>query len=241
MNEKLLFEKYHKNSCILIPSRIGSTRFPEKMIADIGNGQTLVEKVFSECTKTDLDTYVLTDYTNSDKLDIEYIMTDSNLRNGTERCSNAIKNNKILEKYDYIINVQGDMIDVNNDMILNILKSFNDHSFLVTLYSDMSKTERLDRNVVKAIHSNDQARWFCRDICSYGDRHIGVYGYSYHMLRDFYPNNESKHEKIEKLEQLRWIESGMSLHVKKVNFNGIEINTKKELEMWKECHDEFNS
>jgi 3-deoxy-manno-octulosonate cytidylyltransferase (CMP-KDO synthetase) len=67
---------------------------------------------------------------------------------------------------------------------------------------------------------------------SYGDRHLGIYGYN-RIAKSYY--NVSKkfvEEDIEKLEQLRWIQNGIKVGVVEVEFNGIEINTPEDLELW---------
>ena len=44
---------------------------------------------------------------------------------------------------------------------------------------------------------------------------------------------QSQEEKIEKLEQLRFLQNGVSINIRKVNFNGMEINTPEDLEKWR--------
>jgi len=66
----------------------------------------------------------------------------------------------------------------------------------------------------------------------YGDQHLGVYGYKREALALYDTLVSTREERIEKLEQLRWLKSGWSMSVFPVEFNGIEINTPQDMEKW---------
>ncbi len=217
-------------TAILIPARLASTRFPNKMLADL-NGIPLIKHVYEKCAATGLDTYVLTD----SKLIASVVpkdavvMTSVEHTNGTSRCMEAIGNP--LE-YDWYVNVQGDMPDITEDIIFAVRDELQ-YSDVSTAYTTMEEADRADPNVVKMIHSRDRAHWFLRAPLSYGDRHLGVYGYT-RMSKSIYTvTKKFIEEDIEKLEQLRWIQNGIKLGTVEVDFNGIEINTVQDLEQWK--------
>lgn len=219
-------------TAILIPARLNSTRFPKKMLADL-NGVPLIQHVYQKCAATGLDTYVLTD---SDEIasvlpiDSKFIIMSENYHNnGTSRCMEAIGNP--LE-YDWFVNVQGDMPDITKDIIFAVRDSLK-HSDVSTAYTKMNNIDRADPNIVKMIHSRERVHWFLRAPLSYGDRHLGVYGYT-RMIKSIYSvSKKFPEEDIEKLEQLRWIQNGIRLGVVEVEFDGIEINTPDDLEYWK--------
>ena len=82
-------------------------------------------------------------------------------------------------------------------------------------------------STVKLIRAGDKALWFGRGMTGYGDWHLGVYGYrTMHWLciRTW----KKQEERVEKLEQLRWLKAGWTIGCTRVDFNGIEINTEKD-------------
>jgi 3-deoxy-manno-octulosonate cytidylyltransferase (CMP-KDO synthetase) len=200
------------------------------MLADL-NGIPLIKHVYEKCAATGLDTYVLTD----SKLIASVVpkdavvMTSVEHTNGTSRCMEAIGNP--LE-YDWYVNVQGDMPDITEDIIFAVRDELQ-YSDVSTAYTTMEEADRADPNVVKMIHSRDRAHWFLRAPLSYGDRHLGVYGYT-RMSKSIYTvTKKFIEEDIENLEQLRWIQNGIKIGTVEVDFNGIEINTVQDLEQWK--------
>jgi len=91
---------------------------------------------------------------------------------------------------------------------------------------------RNDPNSVKMIHSRGRAHWFLRASLTYGDHHLGVYGYNREAKAMYTTSRKFIEEDIEKLEQLRWIQNGIKIGVVEVEFDGIEINTPEDLEKW---------
>ena len=59
-----------------------------------------------------------------------------------------------------------------------------------------------------------------------------MYGYSKRALKAYRSLIQFDEEKIEKLEQLRWLQNGYDISVFEVEFNGMEINTPEELKEW---------
>ena len=202
---------------IVIPARLDSTRLKEKMLIKF-DGEPLIRLVFDKCRLMGHDTYVVTD---SEKI-AQYItignviMTDK-AENGTARIASVLDK---LDKYDVIVNVQGDMLDITVETLGPLLGEclFND---VTTCY-----TEGCKPNDVKVIHQEGKAMWFTRAPVGYGDRHLGIYAYKPHILQSYdlftdkYPQ--------ENLEQNRIL--GMyDINVVKVKYDGKEINTEQDL------------
>jgi len=212
---------------ILIPARYDSTRFPGKPLADLG-GTPMVERVYNTCVESGLDTYVLTDderigtLFNSDNV----IYSDQEFHNGTERCAYASG----MLPYDAFINVQGDMPDVTVDMINRVGQLAP--TGLITAWTEMPELLQSDPNCVKIVHNNIIAHWCGRGLTT-GDRHIGIYGYPKDLLAQ-YGHKPDRYETHERLEQLRWLADGHRLRVRRVDFNGIEINTPEDARVWNE-------
>lgn len=215
---------------ILIPARINSSRFPEKMIQDL-NGTSLIRRVYNKCCETGYDTYVLTDsYKIHDLIpNGKCLFTKDSHENGTSRCMEIINN---ILHYDKYINVQGDMPDISKKIIYEVEKLLDFYD-VSTVYTEMNFEDRKNSNVVKMIHNTKYAHWFLRNSIDYGDRHLGVYGYKSTSKVFFEKSVKYVEETIEDLEQLRWIQNDVKIGVSKVNFTGIEINTFQDLLKWK--------
>lgn len=218
-------------SVIIIPARLDSTRLPGKPLADI-NGKPMIQWVYEACKKSDVeDVFVTTDsvkvYDNVIQFGGSAIMTGV-CKTGTERVIEAV--DKLLSEYEFIINVQGDEPTINpNDInaILRLLKK--EPQSVATLVSKISEEERSDRNVVKAFTQGHQIVMFTRSPL-YSDspyffRHLGTYGFSNVTLNKIKQlTSESKNEKAESLEQLRWADSNISFtcSITESSFKGID-------------------
>lgn len=215
-------------TAILIPARYNSSRFPGKMMEKL-NGVPLVEHVYNICAATGLDTYVLTDHQDIyNYMGGNRCLMTQDAENGTERCMQVI--DEVLQ-YDRYINVQGDMPDITEDIIRAVEKELQ-RSDVSTAYTPMDFNLRSDPNSVKMIHSRGRAHWFLRASLTYGDHHLGVYGYNREAKAMYNASTKYIEEDIEKLEQLRWIQNGMRIGAVEVEFDGIEINTPEDLEKW---------
>lgn len=218
-------------TAILIPARLNSSRFPKKMLAEL-NGYPLIKHVFDRCANAGYETYVLTDSKEiADILPYKHvIMTSTEHENGTSRCMEVI--DEVLQ-YDRYINVQGDMPDITPEIIRAVEWELQ-RSDVATAYTPMDFNLRNDPNSVKMIHSRGRAHWFLRASLTYGDHHLGVYGYNREAKAMYNASTKFVEEDIEKLEQLRWIQNGIKIGVVEVEFDGIEINTPEDLEKWHE-------
>ena len=221
------------STAILIPARYNSTRFPGKPLAMLDN-VPMIKRVYDACTASKIPTYVLTDdmrifnIFGPDKCFIEQV----DYANGTERCAGAIKHD-FFSEYDQFINVQGDMPDVTVEMIEKCAESLSYNYSVSTVYTNMPEEMQNDPNSVKMIHAYpNQALWFGRGITGYGEWHLGVYGYKRNALVA-YPNLKvTQEETIEQLEQLRWLKSGWKIGAQSVYFNGVEINSPEDVDIW---------
>ena len=140
-----------------------------------------------------------------------------------------------MQKYDQFINVQGDMPDVTQEMIHKCIVSLNQYE-VSTVYTEMTEELQNDPNSVKLIRSDHNALWFGRGMTGYGDWHLGVYGYHKAALRAYPHLQVPKEERIEKLEQLRWLKNGWQIGCLSVQYNGVEINSPEDVEEWHSKH-----
>lgn len=221
------------NTAILIPARYASTRYPGKPLTML-NGKTMIERVVETCKASGYDTYVLTDNKTiaqaAKAAGVDFYIDTHDYENGTERCAGAVHSRK-FDDYDQFINVQGDMPDVTVEMIEKAKMALNYYP-LGTVFTDMPEDKQMDPNSVKMVRSGDQALWFGRGMTGYGEWHLGVYSYKKNAL-ELYPHMRvEKEERVEKLEQLRWLKNGWQMGCYRVSFNGVEINTPEDVEEW---------
>ena len=215
-------------TAVVIPARLDSTRFPNKMLAEL-NGVPLIKCVYEKCKQSGLSTYVVTPDEKIKDVIGENTILVGDAENGTERCALASE----YINYSNFINVQGDMPDITPDIINKVMNGLENYD-VVTAYSKMPEGLRNDPNSVKIIHNGKTAKWFGRGITGYGDHHLGIYGYKNYILENYTNLKIYPEENIERLEQLRWIQNDVKLGVVEVEFNGIEINTEEDLNKWQE-------
>ena len=116
---------------IIIPARIGSSRFPNKVLADIGGIPMVIRTAM---TVADIDTVVIA--TDSQEVidiakshGIQAVMTSSTHQSGTDRIYEAAQNLGLAED-EIIINVQGDEPFIETEVvqaIYNLTKKHKDN------------------------------------------------------------------------------------------------------------------
>jgi len=223
------------NTVILIPARYGSTRLHGKPMLEL-DGVPMIRRVYDACAASNLPTFVLTDhqdiynYMGGGKC----IMDTTDYQNGTERCAGAV-NSRVFDDFDQFINVQGDMPDVTVEMIEKCAWHLQ-HYPVTTVFTSMPEEEQNKPSSVKMVRAGDQALWFGRGMTGYGEWHLGVYGYRKNALQAYPHLRMEQEERVEKLEQLRWLKSGWQIGCLSVYFNGTEINTQEDVYEWNWKH-----
>jgi len=202
---------------IVIPARLNSTRLKEKMLIEF-DGEPLIRLVFDKCRLMGYDTYVVTDSKKiAEHITIGNVIMTNEAENGTARIASVLDK---LKKYDIIVNVQGDMLNITRETLEPLLKDCI-HNDVTTCYTKGCKP-----NDVKVIHQEGNAMWFTRADIGYGDRHLGLYAYRSHILKSYDLFTDEYQQ--ENLEQNR-ILGHYNIRVVKTEYNGIEINTKEDI------------
>ena len=223
------------NTAILIPARYNSTRLPGKSLAMLDN-VPMIKRVYDACIASKIPTYVLTDdirifsLFGSNKCWIEEEQI-APYANGTERCVGAVTKWDELKQYDQFINVQGDMPDVTLQMIERCVEWLKYYP-ISTVWTDMPEEMQNNPDSVKMVRAGDQALWFGRGMTGYGDWHLGIYGYKREALELYSGLEVTQEEEVEKLEQLRWLKNGWQIGCSSVQFNGTEINSPEDVDIW---------
>ena len=226
----------------VIPARYAATRFPGKLMQMLGN-KTIIRHVYDNTVSTGLfnDVFVVTDsdiiYKEIKDSGGKVIMSKEEHESGSDRIAEAVAEMNI----DVIVNVQGDEPFIKKEPLENLVRLFNDDSTQVaSLMRKISKEEAGNPNNVKVVTDKlGYALYFSRSIVPYQrDKkmnveyflHVGVYAYKKDALISFTKFPQSLLEKIEKLEQLRYLENGIKIKMAETDYNNIAIDTPEDLE-----------
>jgi 3-deoxy-manno-octulosonate cytidylyltransferase (CMP-KDO synthetase) len=234
---------------IIIPARIGSSRFPNKVLADIG-GIPMVVRTAKAVEDID-DVVIATDSQEvidiAKQHNITAVLTSDKHQSGTDRIYEAVQN-LALEDNEIVINVQGDEPFIEREVvqsIYNLTKKNigNERIMMNSCYKVISSPEADDPNIVKVItDTEDIALYFSRAKVPYlrGDNdnhhfdsykgHLGIYGFTVKSLRDFCHLSPAPLEDIEKLEQLRALYHGYEVAMIEVSTESFGIDTPEDLE-----------
>lgn len=221
---------------VIIPARYDSSRLPGKPLLQIA-GITMIQRVHIQAQKSNADRIIVA--TDNQEIFDEVInfggqacMTSTDHQSGTDRLQEVAKQLELPPEH-VVVNVQGDepLIppEVINQVADNLLAR-NSVGVATLAEPIMSSDDFNNPNVVKVIVDNaGLALLFSRtpipcsreDVSSkiagyqYGMRHIGIYAYRTSMLNKFISWPLAPIEKLEQLEQLRFMWFGESIHVDK--------------------------
>ena len=224
----------------VIPARLASTRLPRKMLREIA-GQLLIARVYEGVRSSPLldDVIVATD---SDEImqvcrqrGWNARMTSPAHRSGTERV------HEISESVaaDVYVNVQGDEAMTRAEHIAALLDVMKDPMVQVgTLKTPASPEDINNPNAVKVVTDGaGKALYFSRSTIPFDRdgsspnyfKHLGFYAYRKAALDRFCDLPESSLERSERLEQLRFLENGISIHVAETPYDTIGVDTEEDL------------
>ena len=233
----------------LIPSRYASTRFHAKPLVDI-KGKSMIQRVFEQANKSKSlsKVVVATDhpdiYEHVNGFGGQACMTKESHVSGTDRCYEALAQQ--TEKFDYVINIQGDEPFIQPAQIDLLASQLNGVTEIATLVKAIKTSEELfNPNLVKAIfNKGHEALYFSRSPIPHIRntpedawlskhtfyKHIGMYGYRSDVLEQLTKIPVSSLEKAESLEQLRWLENGFRISIAETLTETFGIDTPDDLE-----------
>lgn len=231
---------------IIIPARISSTRFPNKVLVDI-NGFPMVIATAKRVQNLD-DVAIATDSKEVASIARDYgfkaILTGDYHQSGTDRINEAATHLNLHDD-EVIVNVQADEPFIEEDVVQSVIERVKkaietkENVMMTSCYKAISLDFAQDPNLVKVITDvNGYAIYFSRSKIPY-DRdgnfdgyfgHLGIYGFSKKSLQAFCALPSAPLENIEKLEQLRAIYHGQKIAMVKVESNSFGIDTKEDLE-----------
>ena len=227
----------------IIPARMGSTRFPGKVLALLG-GKPIVQWVWERTKASKADEVIVASDSEEVIRAVEAFggkaqMTSPNHPSGSDRIW------EVASKLDcdIIINVQGDepfMEPSVIDRLIDVMQETPAPDMATVVVPSTREQIANNPNSPKVVVAADNtALYFSRspipflreggtDMPLY--KHWGIYAYSRAALNRFVSLPESPLEKCEKLEQLRALENGMKIKVIQTNFQSIGIDTPEDLE-----------
>ena len=234
----------------IIPARYESSRFPGKPLVDI-KGKSMVQHVYEQASLANLDSVVVA---TDDQRIIDHVegfggnavMTDSNHSNGTSRCNEVLQNSE--GEYDLVLNIQGDEPYLHPEQLNQLVDLFENSSVKIgTLIKKIDSVEELlNPDSIKKVVVNDklEALYFSRSPIPFVQgfakeewlehqtfyKHIGIYAFKADLLDDLVNLPESKLEKAESLEQLRWLENGYTIQTGVTEHESPSIDTPEDLE-----------
>lgn len=237
----------------VIPARYASTRFPGKPLVYLG-GMSILERCYRQClTAQSLERVIIaTDdkkiFDHAMDFGAEVVMTNADHPSGTDRVAEAIAD---LDEVEIVINIQGDEPFIHPqqiDQLATALQSSSQYE-IATLAGVISDFRHLqDPNKVKVVMNEEGgALYFSRSAIPYFRQkpveqwldghqyyqHVGLYGFRRQTLLNITRMPLGKLEQIESLEQLRWLEAGIPIHVSITALENIGIDTPEDLEMAK--------
>jgi 3-deoxy-D-manno-octulosonate cytidylyltransferase len=231
----------------LIPARYAASRFPGKMMAVLA-GKTVIWRTYESALQTGVFDEVMV-VTDSDIIYNEIvshggkaIMSKREHESGSDRIAEAVEN---LTDVEIVVNVQGDTPFTQREPLEKLLKVFEGEEGkkvqVASLMQELKEWKDIeDPNFVKvAVDKNFNALFFSRSVIPYPRdkavntiyyEHIGIYAFRRDALLQFTKTPMTPLEAAEKIECLRYLESGISLKMVVTDYMGVEIDTPEDLE-----------
>jgi 3-deoxy-manno-octulosonate cytidylyltransferase (CMP-KDO synthetase) len=234
------------NVIAVIPARYASTRFPAKLMQDLG-GKTVITRTYEAALHTGLfsDVFVVTDsiliYDEIISNGGKAIMSVKTHESGSDRIAEAVQSLEV----DIVVNVQGDEPFINKEPLAKVIDlfrtDFEKKIDLASLMVEITAKEEIENpnNVKVVVDQSGFALYFSRSVIPYPRdpeagvrymKHIGIYAFRKEALLAFYHLPMKTLEASEKLEQLRYLEFGKRIKMVETTHVGIGIDTVEDLE-----------
>lgn len=233
-----------KNVACVIPARLASTRFPEKVLKSLA-GKPLLQWVYEAAKETEIfdQIYIAVDAEKTSLLAKSFggktLMTNPECLTGTDRIIEAKE--RYALKADVWVNWQADEPFINKQIIQDLLQSIDKEGDVWTLRKEISKQEeKEDHSVVKVVTGDqDRALYFSRYCIPFRQKelnmpiykHIGIYAFSDKALLQIGKLKSCLLEQTESLEQLRFLYYGLVIKAHETRHETLGIDFKEHLEL----------
>ncbi len=230
----------------MIPARYNASRFPGKLLKNLG-GKSVIVRTYGSAVQTNLfdEVYVVTDsdviFKEIESVGGKVIMSQKEHDCGSDRIAEAVENMDV----DVVVNVQGDEPFIDKVSLEKLIQVFyedtNQQIDLASLKVRMLEKEEIQNpNNVKVITDvNNFAIYFSRSVIPYHRdqdtqatyfKHKGVYAFRKNALMDFYTTPMTPLEATEKIEAIRYLEVGKKIKMIETTVESIGIDTPEDLE-----------
>jgi 3-deoxy-manno-octulosonate cytidylyltransferase (CMP-KDO synthetase) len=232
----------------IIPARFDSSRFPGKPLIDL-KGKSMIQRVYEGAKKSKLITDLIV-ATDDERILNEVLyfggkaeMTSNHHPSGTDRCAEILSRNG---NFDLVINIQGDEPLVDARQLDSLIEAFHDSSVqIATLATEnISEDDLQNPNRIKVVIDKlNNAIYFSRSAIPNSAnfsgkateffpflRHIGLYAYRSNVLKQITNLEPTQLEKIESLEQLRWLYHTFKIRIVKTDIETPNIDVPADVE-----------
>ncbi|MDR0498348.1 MAG: 3-deoxy-manno-octulosonate cytidylyltransferase [Holophagales bacterium] len=237
----------------VLPARYASTRFPGKPLALIA-GKPMIQWVWEAAQRAGVNTVVIaTDDERIaavvNDFDGRVVFTDPTLASGTDRVAAAM--DKLGEEFDIVLNIQGDEPAMHHETIASVVdlmtkkpdlpmgtaacpfytpdEIFNPNNVKVVL-DNQNRALYFSRSAIPYLRSStcfemDFRSWMSTNQLSLFRRHLGIYAYRPHILKQFTLLSPHPLEQVEMLEQLRALAAGIAIGVAETPHCSLGVDT----------------
>jgi len=234
----------------MIPARYSATRFPGKLMKDLG-GKSVILRTYEAALNTELfdEVYVVTDSEiikeNITNAGGNVIFSKKEHECGSDRIAEAVTDINT----DIVINVQGDEPFIDKTSLSKLIEVFKadtkNEIDLASLKVQITNKKDIENpNNVKVITDvNNLAIYFSRSVIPYHRdatinvkyyKHKGVYAFRKQALLDFYNTPITPLEAAEKIEAIRYQEIGKKIKMVETTVEAVGIDTPEDLEKAKQ-------
>ena len=235
-----------RNLLLVIPARLGSTRLPDKPLADI-HGEPMIVHVWRRAMEAATGPVLVACAEAAiaeavTRAGGRAMLTRPDHPSGSDRIHEAVARLDPEGDFDAVINVQGDLPTIDPEIIRTALATLADPAVdIATLAATiLDPADGENPNIVKAVTAIDpesgigRALYFSRAAVPAGEgplyHHIGLYAYRRAALDRFVGLPPGRLERRERLEQLRALEAGMHIAVALVDDVPLGVDTAEDLE-----------
>jgi len=234
-------------SAIIIPARYGSSRLEGKPLLKVLD-KPVIQWVYEKASQAKLANLIIVATDDQRIYDCvkgfggNVEMTSAEHKSGSDRIMEVVSRHPEI---DFICNLQGDEPLIKPESIDAVIRNVkeDDRADISTLIREIGNDEVDNPNLVKCVtDKNGFALYFSRSKIPFERNtgiakfygHLGIYGYKRHALETMTAQSQTMLEKTESLEQLRALENGMRIKTSIVDFVPVGIDTKEDLEKFRQ-------
>lgn len=230
---------------IVIPARYGSTRLPGKPLVALA-GTSMIQRVYERAKLSKMATRVIV--ATDDERIVKAVegfggearMTRSEHRTGTERVAEVAAHTD----GQVFVNVQGDEPLLDPMVVDSAIKALLEEpaASIATVATPIKiPGDIMDPNIVKTVLDfDDNALYFSRapipwvrdtgsKVQARHLKHLGLYVFQRDALLEYPTLPQGTLEKIEQLEQLRWLENGWKIRVAEVEHDSVSVDVPEDV------------